>query len=156
MIFHGAFAGFYILKKDSNPFWHNFYELSYLKYSAYASEKSIFGFNRTKMECNDLYCHFRSPQKFLQSIEFEEDYGKCVWMLLANFLMFTIMAYGLIRYRLKSKWAIGGYYGKARVVIKTNEWDFFMNDKKSWQRLKNVQRIFVISLNFWMIFLKIG
>lgn len=103
MIFHGAFAGFYILKKDSHPFWHNFYELSFLKYSAYASEISVLGFNRSKMDCDDFYCHFRSPQKFLQSVEFIEDFDKCVWMLILNFVIFTIMAYCMIRYRLKIK-----------------------------------------------------
>lgn len=103
MIFHGAFSGFYILKKDSHPFWHAFFELSYLKYSAYGTELSILGFNRSKLECENIYCHYRSPKKFLQSIEFDENYTTCVWMLIINFFLNIFIAYVFIRLRLKLK-----------------------------------------------------
>lgn len=102
MIFHGAFSGFYILKKDSHPIWHPFFEISYLKYSAYGTEISILGLNRSKLECGDFYCHFKSPKKFLMSIGFEEDYLTCVWMLLLNFIINLTIAYLLIRHRLKN------------------------------------------------------
>ncbi|KAL7044602.1 hypothetical protein ACKWTF_001999 [Chironomus riparius] len=103
MIFHGAFSGFYILKKDSHPFWHPFFELSYIRYSAYGTELSILGFNRTKLDCESFYCHFRSPQKFLQSVGFEENYMTCVWMLILNFCLNIIIAYFLIRHQIKHK-----------------------------------------------------
>lgn len=106
MIFHGAFSGFYILKKDSHPFWHPLFELSYIKYSAYGTEISILGFNRSKLDCESFYCHFRSPQKFLQSVGFEGNYLTCVWMLILNFTLNIIIAYFLIRHRIKNRTSI--------------------------------------------------
>ncbi|KAG5671645.1 hypothetical protein PVAND_001836 [Polypedilum vanderplanki] len=106
MIFHGAFSGFYILKKDAHSIWHPFFEISYLKYAAYGSEMSILGFNRTKMECNAIYCHYSSPGKFLQTLEYASDMNDfitCVFMLVVNSIINFIFAYFLIKRRLKTK-----------------------------------------------------
>lgn len=64
---------------------------------------SVLGFNRSKMECHEFYCHYRTPQKFLQSIEFLEDFEKCVLMLIVNFFIYTLLAFCLVSYRLKFK-----------------------------------------------------
>jgi len=64
---------------------------------------SALGLNRTKLPCNDIYCHFTDPKKFLRDYECEADLMQIVYLLLTYYVICQIAAFILIWFRLKYK-----------------------------------------------------
>lgn len=62
----------------------------------------ILGFNREKLECHETYCHFVSPQKFLNIIEMREDIPRVFYSLGVIWFIFHAITYCIMRYRLRN------------------------------------------------------
>lgn len=49
-----------------------FYHISYFRASFQGSFYSLYGMNRTTLPCHELYCHYRTPSKFLKEMDFHK------------------------------------------------------------------------------------
>lgn len=95
-------GGFFIANKDIPESMEWQFEITYLKHSIDAISSLIFGYNRSKLECNEIYCHFESPQKFMNFIGLEENLTKAISALTCITVFTHITTYYVMRYRLKS------------------------------------------------------
>lgn len=60
----------------------------------------ILGFDRPKMDCDDMYCHFISTQKFMSLIDMRENIPKVFYSMAAICAAFHVITYCIMRYRL--------------------------------------------------------
>lgn len=95
-------GGFFIATKDIPESMEWQFEATYLKHSIDGIGSLIFGFNRTKLQCSEIYCHFESPQKFMSFIGLKENLEKSISALACITLAVHITTYYVMRYRLKS------------------------------------------------------
>jgi hypothetical protein len=72
-----------------------------MKHSLDGFSSLILGFNRTKMNCDGMYCHFITPKTFLNEIEMHEDISKVFYSLAAIGAVFHVFSYCIFRYRLR-------------------------------------------------------
>lgn len=102
MAVHILFGGFFILLKDVSSAFHWLFEATYVKHSLDGMNSLILGYNRTKLNCHQIYCHFQSPQKFMQFIGQHENLPKAFYSLSATLIIIHIVTYFIMRYRLKN------------------------------------------------------
>ncbi|KAL1122291.1 hypothetical protein AAG570_003696 [Ranatra chinensis] len=88
-VFLSAF-GFSNKYADMPVIFKPLYNISYFRSTFHGSFHSIYGLNRADLPCDDFYCHFRRPVKFLREMGFEQ------YDMLANF--FWIVSFGSILY----------------------------------------------------------
>ncbi|XP_054261224.1 ATP-binding cassette sub-family G member 1 [Macrosteles quadrilineatus] len=62
--------GFTSRFSDIPSYFHFLYHLSYFRASFQGSFYSLYGFNRSTLACEEYYCHFKTPSKFLKEMEF--------------------------------------------------------------------------------------
>lgn len=99
VLFCGFFANF-----DDIPAYISW--LSYLTYVRYIFEGSmvtIFGLNRGKFICTKDYCHFKYPQKFLETMSISGDYDTYVidvLVLTGIFILLRICVYFVLRVKI--------------------------------------------------------
>lgn len=101
IFFFTLFSGFFILMKDASYIWHWCFHASFLKHALDADLIVIFGFNRTKLDCNADYCHFRWPHKFLESLGVQTTFHDALFYIVVSLFLFRILAFFVIKYRLK-------------------------------------------------------
>ncbi|CRL06230.1 CLUMA_CG019054, isoform A [Clunio marinus] len=100
MLYQIIFAGGLVFMKDVNPYWHWMFEISFMKHALDGYGSLILGFNRTKLECEELYCHFISTKKFMTMIDMREDIPKVFHSLGIIWAVFHFAAYCVMRFRL--------------------------------------------------------
>lgn len=61
----------------------------------------ILGFNRTKMNCEEMYCHFVTPKTFLNEIGLVENIPKVFYSIAAIGVVFHVLTYFVFRFRLR-------------------------------------------------------
>jgi hypothetical protein len=96
-----VFGGFLVSQKDSNRYFHWLFDINFLKQSSDCGMASLLGYNRTKLTCDEMYCHFQRPKKLLDFIGAGDtitDYA--VITLLIGLFAFRLGAYAVIKYRL--------------------------------------------------------
>ncbi|XP_018336697.1 ATP-binding cassette sub-family G member 4 isoform X2 [Agrilus planipennis] len=93
-------SGFFVNLNDI-PFYLKWLPYaSYVRYSFEGILISIYGLNRAKLECNDLYCHFKYPTKFLSQMSMNDDldsYLIDVSILGGLFVLLRVCAYFVLR-----------------------------------------------------------
>lgn len=97
------FSGFFA-KLEDIPYYLSWLPyLSYVKYSFEGTLVSIYGLGRKKLECHELYCHFKDPKKFLDTMCVKGDldtYVIDVVVLIGFFILLRICAYFVLRIKL--------------------------------------------------------
>lgn len=64
---------------------------------------SIYGYDRAKLDCNAMYCHFKNPEKFLQEMSMADaNFWVDAAALAGIFIGLRIIAYFVLRWRLHS------------------------------------------------------
>jgi ATP-binding cassette, subfamily G (WHITE), member 1 len=64
---------------------------------------SIYGMDREKLECEEMYCHYRNPEKFLQLMSMSDaNFWVDAGALAGIFIGLRIIAYFVLRWRLHS------------------------------------------------------
>lgn len=64
---------------------------------------AVYGMDRPKLECNEMYCHFRNPQKFLAEMSMDKaQYWIDVAALLGIFVALRVIAYFVLRWKIHS------------------------------------------------------
>lgn len=98
------FSGFFIHLTDAHPWMQWLFHISFLKYALQGATVAIFGYDRPKLDCDETYCHFVLPKKFLQEIDMlRADFVEAVIALLVIFFVFRVAAFYVMQYRLKNK-----------------------------------------------------
>uniref|UniRef100_A0A8D8P3I1 ATP-binding cassette sub-family G member 4 n=1 Tax=Culex pipiens TaxID=7175 RepID=A0A8D8P3I1_CULPI len=98
------FSGFFIHLNDAHPWMHWLFHVSFLKYALQGATVAIFGYDRPKLDCDETYCHFVLPKKFLQEIDMvRADFVEAVIALLVIFFVFRVAAFYVMQYRLRNK-----------------------------------------------------
>lgn len=95
------FSNFFVQVKDTAPIWHWLFEISYIKHALEGSVQAIFGFNRDKMNCDNEYCLYRWPNKFMDSVGITDSYSNVILKLVSFAFIFRIIAFVIMWYRLK-------------------------------------------------------
>jgi hypothetical protein len=103
MIIEIAFSGVVTLEKDAPSFLHAFFSTSYLKYAFDGLLTTLLGFNRPKLECSEVYCHYQSPKKFLEFLDINQNLRAIIIVLASYMLVLRVIAWGIMNYRLKAK-----------------------------------------------------
>jgi len=101
MIIHVMFTGILILEKDAPSWLQWLFELNYLKHATDGIVHAIFGYNREKLECDEIYCHFQDPKVFLRMIGASHNPLKFLYIFPFIFLMLHTLAFINMRNRLK-------------------------------------------------------
>ena len=101
IFFFTLFSGFFVLMKDTHHLWHWLFYCSFLKHGLDGGFLAIFGFNRSKLECNEIYCHYESPTKFLDTLGIQASYVNAVAVIVFSLFLFRISAFFVIKFRLK-------------------------------------------------------
>ncbi|XP_055683554.1 ATP-binding cassette sub-family G member 4 [Lutzomyia longipalpis] len=98
------FAGFGVTLRDLPPYlkWGSY--ISYLRYGLEGYVGAIYGEDRATLVCEAKpYCHFKYPKRFLHEISMEGDqFWTDVYALCINILLFRILAYVLLRAKLRA------------------------------------------------------
>lgn len=63
------FAGFFVTLKAVPAYLRWVSWLSYARYSFQSTLTAVYGFGRDNLKCNQAYCHFKHPKKFLEQID---------------------------------------------------------------------------------------
>jgi hypothetical protein len=95
------FSSFVIFAKDTHPFLIYLFDANFLNMAFKGCVNSLLGLNRTKFECDELYCHYSDPKKILRDFEMKVDLSRAVSIILIYFVVAQIVAFTLINYRLK-------------------------------------------------------
>jgi ATP-binding cassette subfamily G (WHITE) protein 1 len=99
MVFSGFNATY-----DSIPYYlKGLIYVSFFHYSFEGSMISIYGFGRHFLNCSQVYCQFRNPQRILE--EFNMDQSSYYWSvigLLVFFLVVRVAGYFALRFKLKN------------------------------------------------------
>jgi len=78
--------------------------VSYIRYGFEGAMISIYGYGREKLSCSEMYCHFRSPTKFLEEMDMATaEYWIDAVALAGFFLLLRCVAYFVLRLKLRSK-----------------------------------------------------
>lgn len=64
---------------------------------------SIYGMDREKLLCSEMYCHYRSPKKFLEQFSMESsEYWIDAVALIGIFISLRIISYFVLRWKIYS------------------------------------------------------
>lgn len=66
-----------------------------------AAALTVFGFDRGLLDCQEAYCHFRRPKKFLEEMGLEQgSYWDNVCVLIFGVILSQIALYFTLRYKI--------------------------------------------------------
>ncbi|KAH1027940.1 ATP-binding cassette subfamily G member 4 isoform X2 [Dendroctonus ponderosae] len=98
------------------PFMKVIISFSYLRFGVVGLSVALFG-KREPLECGELYCHYRNPEMLLRDMGMQdEDYKVQFYIILGYLLLFRILAYCTLKYRLTSELSNKIVYFAAKVV----------------------------------------
>ncbi|CAG9808262.1 unnamed protein product [Chironomus riparius] len=96
-----VFSNFAVFARDTHPILKNVFELNFFNMAFKGAVTSALGLNRTKLPCNEVYCHFTDPKKFMNYYDCDVDLMQTFHLLLAYYAICQMAAFILIGYRLK-------------------------------------------------------
>lgn len=98
------FSGFFIHLTDAHPVMHWLFHISFLKYALEGASLAIFGYDRPRMDCDQLFCQFVLPKKFMKEVDMHKgDIVTVVSMLFVIFMLFRCAAFLVMYLRLGAK-----------------------------------------------------
>lgn len=97
------FSGFFV-NFDTIPGYLQWVTyISYVRYGFEGAMVSIYGMDRAKLQCSEIYCHFRSPKKFLEEMSMDKaEFWIDSCALIGTFIALRIIAYFVLRWKLHS------------------------------------------------------
>ncbi|XP_062559675.1 ATP-binding cassette subfamily G member 4 isoform X3 [Armigeres subalbatus] len=99
ILFSGFFVNFDVIPKYLQ--WLTY--VSYVRYGFEGAMVSVYGLGREKLRCTEIYCHYRSPQKFLEEMSMDKaEYWIDATALFCLFIGLRIVAYLVLRWKLHS------------------------------------------------------
>lgn len=99
-----VFSGFFLRLADAPAGLHWLFHASYLKYAVEGLSHAIFGYNRPKLKCNEIYCHYQLPTKFMKMVDMHHnDFLSAFTVLLVICVVLRILAFFIMALRLKKR-----------------------------------------------------
>uniref|UniRef100_A0A182N4Y1 ABC-2 type transporter transmembrane domain-containing protein n=1 Tax=Anopheles dirus TaxID=7168 RepID=A0A182N4Y1_9DIPT len=99
ILFSGFFVNFDVI--PSYLQWVTY--VSYVRYGFEGAMVSVYGMDRAKLACTEIYCHFRSPKKFLEEMSMDNaEYWIDATALFGFFIALRVIAYFVLRWKLHS------------------------------------------------------
>lgn len=99
-----VFSGYFLRFSDAQTSMHWLFHISYLKYALEGASNAVLGFDRPKMPCNEIYCHYRLPKKFMEDRDmYQSDFGSIAIILTAICLSLRIVAFFIMSLRIKRR-----------------------------------------------------
>ncbi|XP_063709394.1 ABC transporter G family member 2-like [Culicoides brevitarsis] len=98
------FSGFFIRIVDAPGILTWLFHVSFLKYALEGAVLSIFGYNRPEMQCDEIFCYYKKPKKFIQDMALDNGsfLHACI-SLTVMFLVLRVAAFYVMSYRIKHK-----------------------------------------------------
>ncbi|XP_023170515.2 ATP-binding cassette sub-family G member 4 [Drosophila hydei] len=97
-----AFSGFFLQEKDAPVYLRWFFDVSFLKYSLDGAMLALFGYDRQRLECNEMYCHLSRPKFILKNLDMEHaNYQLAIFFMLGLLIMLRILAFYIMSFRLR-------------------------------------------------------
>ncbi|PBC34512.1 ATP-binding cassette sub-family G member [Apis cerana cerana] len=98
------FSGFFVQFRDAHPYLRWLFHLSFLKYGFEGVMIAIYGYDRPKLSCSDVYCHFAIPETLLNAVDMKQaNYWFCLIVLIALYVMLDIGTYTLLKLKLEKR-----------------------------------------------------
>ncbi|XP_035724544.1 ATP-binding cassette sub-family G member 1-like isoform X1 [Vespa mandarinia] len=98
------FSGFFVHLTDAHPYLHWLFHISFLKYGFEGTMMTIYGYDRPKMHCSDVYCHFAMPNQLMMAVGMKQvDYWFCMIVLIILYIVLDTVAYIILRIRLRKR-----------------------------------------------------
>lgn len=98
------FSGFFVQFRDAHPYLRWLFHLSFLKYGFEGVMIAIYGYDRPKLFCSDVYCHFAIPETLLNAVDMKQaNYWFCLIVLAALYVMLDIGTFTLLKYKLEKR-----------------------------------------------------
>lgn len=100
-----VFSGFFLRLADAPKWLHWLFHASFLKYATEGATHAIFGYNRPKLECKEIFCYYRAPSQFMKMIDMHHsDYLTAFGILLAICVALRVVAFFILALRLMKRW----------------------------------------------------
>lgn len=97
-----AFSGFFLQEQHTPATLKWIFRTSFLKYSLDATVMAIFGFDRPRLECTAMYCHYSRPKIFLKDIDMlDANYQTALLFLVVLFLVLRLISFYIMSFRLR-------------------------------------------------------
>ncbi|XP_012140084.1 ATP-binding cassette sub-family G member 4 isoform X4 [Megachile rotundata] len=98
------FSGFFVQFRHAHPYLRWLFHLSFLKYGFEGVMIAIYGYNRPKLSCSDVYCHFAVPEKLLSAMDMTQaDYWFSFFVLTALYIILDIATFTLLKLKLEKR-----------------------------------------------------
>lgn len=99
------FSGFFLRYSDAAAVFRWMFHISFLKHGLVGLVFAVFGMDRPKIPCSDIYCHYTAPKKFIDDVQMtDEKYLVVILALIAIGFTVTLCSFLLLKLRLRSKW----------------------------------------------------
>ncbi|XP_017299741.1 ATP-binding cassette sub-family G member 4 isoform X2 [Diaphorina citri] len=96
------FSGFGVSINDIPKYMRWGSELSYLRYGLEGYVAAIYGLDRKTLQCDELYCHYKEPKKFLQTVSQPSDnFWSSSVTLVFILIVMKLIAYFFLSWRIK-------------------------------------------------------
>lgn len=119
-----VFSGFFLRYCDAPFFVRWLFHASFLKHGLVGLVLSIFGMNRPNLMCSELYCHYTYPRQFLlDNGILGERFSILIPALFAIGSIVCILAFIILKIRLKSKWWCLGLGVTKMYLINNSVWE---------------------------------
>jgi hypothetical protein len=97
------FSAIMILTKHTHPVFQIFFETNFLDNALKGVVNSVLGFDRAKIPCDEIFCHFGNPKKVIRDFGVSVDMTKAFCVIFSYIVVFQIVSFVLIRFRLKNR-----------------------------------------------------
>ncbi|KAL7026374.1 hypothetical protein ACKWTF_013895 [Chironomus riparius] len=101
MIWHVTFCGGFVFQKDASPLLQWNYEIDFLKHAADGVATAVFGWDREKLPCSKMYCHFQRPADLLKNLQISQNVYKIFISVSIILGALHLVTYFNMKYRLK-------------------------------------------------------
>ncbi|XP_047513094.1 ATP-binding cassette sub-family G member 1 [Pieris napi] len=96
--------GFCLALRDTPYAFRWLHHISYFRAGFHLAVHSVYGFNRTKMHCSKIYCHYITPSTFLKEMDMADiDVGSNIALVLSTTVLMHILTCTALWYRLNKR-----------------------------------------------------
>ncbi|XP_066601780.1 ATP-binding cassette sub-family G member 1-like [Prorops nasuta] len=98
------FSGFFVHINDAHPYMRWLFHTSFMKYGFEGMIMSIYGYDREKLHCSQVYCHFASPKILLKTVNMQEaSYWYSLAILISLYIGLDLVTFAALKIRLKTR-----------------------------------------------------
>ncbi|XP_023942158.1 ATP-binding cassette subfamily G member 4 [Bicyclus anynana] len=97
------FSGFFVSFNAIPVYLRWITYVSYIRYGFEGTALATYAFNRTKLQCHQVYCHFKHPDTTLEELDMQNaDFTLDIAALCLIFVVLRISAFLFLRWKLRS------------------------------------------------------